>query len=706
MPGKNDSLVQKGMRRHNAGTLLFVASAAALFFELVIIRYLASEIRVFAYLKNMPLIASFFGIGLGMIKGPPNPKLRRGLPLLSALLFLLVANASRLRLTHLPMPTSDYSQFSFDSLPVALPNLVYVLVVLFFLGLVIGFFVVLGGFIAEHLPNLPQLKAYGVNLAGSLTGITLFTFLAFLRTPPWIWLLVGFVLIAPFFMRDYRSLVIFGLLVATVALTQPKVFWSPYYRIALETYPEPPGWSGPPGYILGVDHDYFQKALDLSPEFLRANPGTEPNRTAFAQYELPYRLLSQPPTDVLIVGAGMGNDVAAALRHGATHIDAVEIDPLILKMGRRLHPERPYSSLRVTAHNDDARAFFKKTTTSYDLIVFGYLDSHTMLSAYSSVRLENNVYTIESLQEARRLLRPSGTLVLAFDSSTHFVLARLYHMLGTVFGVSPLAYSTGFEGGGVVFVESKETNPAARIEFPEIGGNLQSDTGPIILATDQWPFLFLARKRVPIYILLVLVSFILFVVILCRRTLHIRNFSNLERVHMFFLGAGFLLLEAKGVTELSLLFGATWLTNTVVLSAFIVMAMAANLITVYRTVPYRVAYALLFVSLVLSGFFPYVLLEGLPLPFRILAAGILTAMPVFLSGLIFSRCFQHSNVPAQALGMNLLGAVVGGALENLVMVGGIAVLGVLAILLYAVAAASLVAQGKAAVSEEVGICSG
>ena len=85
----------RGMRRRQpnlirrfcqlrAGFLpLFLASFLALYFELIVIRYLSTEIRVFAYLKNLALIASFFGIGLGMVIGkPPRPSSgsSRGLP--------------------------------------------------------------------------------------------------------------------------------------------------------------------------------------------------------------------------------------------------------------------------------------------------------------------------------------------------------------------------------------------------------------------------------------------------------------------------------------------------------------------------------------------------------------------------------------------------------------------------------------------------
>ena len=697
MSEKSQPLAAACIPLAESGRLLFLASTTALYFELVIIRYLASEIRVFGYLKNMPLIASFFGIGLGMILGRPQPRLRRALPVFAAVLFLLIANASLIHLTHVPMPTFDYWQFTFDALPVSSDTLVYVFVVLYFLALVIGMFVVLGGFVGEHLTDLPQLQAYAVNLLGSLTGIGLFTLLSFLRTPPWVWLMLGFLLLVPFFKGEYRSLAILALVVVAVAVSQPKALWSPYYRIALHQYPPAPGWSKPRGYQLSVDQDYFQRAIDLSADFVRQNPTAEPNHMALPHYELPYRLLTHPPGDVLIVGAGTGNDVAAALRHGATHVDAVEIDPLILQLGRRIHPEQPYASPLVTAFNDDARAYFKKTRKSYDLIVFGYLDSHTMLSAYSSVRLENNVYTLQSLQEAKRLLRPNGAMVLAFASGNSFVTTRLYRMLSTVFGVSPLSYWTGYDSGGVVFVEGN-ANPAAVTDFPQIGAKLQSDPAPDIVATDHWPFLFLERRTVPVSILLVLLAFLLLVVFVSQRTLRVQRFTDPAGLHMFFLGAGFLLLETKGVTEFALLFGATWISNTLVISAFLIMAIAANITVMFVSVPNRVAYSLLFLSLLLAGFFPYTQLQAWNIVARILAVGTLIALPVFFSGLIFSRSFRRSAEPAQALGMNLLGAVVGGALENLVMVGGTSVLAVLAIVLYGCAAASLIAGERASIS--------
>src|SRR5215471_13642425 len=98
-----DSSTQPGSYWRNA-LMLFLASFLALYFELVVIRYLSTEIRVFAYLKNLALVASFFGIGLGMILADPRRTKKNLFPLFASVLFLSAAFASKLRLTHLLVP--------------------------------------------------------------------------------------------------------------------------------------------------------------------------------------------------------------------------------------------------------------------------------------------------------------------------------------------------------------------------------------------------------------------------------------------------------------------------------------------------------------------------------------------------------------------------------------------------------------------------
>lgn len=671
--------------------MLFLASFLALFFELVLIRYLSTEIRIFAYLKNLPLIASFLGLGLGMVLGKPPQAVKRLLPLLAAVLFLVIAYAPWLHLTHLPFPTEDYyvwgSVQGVHLFPLfALTR--YLAPILAIIAVIVGFFTVLGGLVGEHLAPLPPLRGYGINLAGSLAGILLFTLLAFLGLPPVVWILIGFLAAVPFFLDNRFGLVIFALILLAVGWPRPNTYWSPYYDIELAEAPAPEGWGRPSAYFVNVNHDYHQKMVDLSSEFLARYPRAYPNAWAYSTYELPYWIVPDPG-EVLVVGAGTGNDVAAALRHGATHVDAVEIDPVILEIGKKYHPERPYDSPRVTAHVDDARAYFKKTKKKYDLIVFGYLDSHTLLTSLSSVRLDNYVYTLESFEEAKRSLKSDGTLVMAFAGGKTFVTTRLYATLSSAFGAPPQTYQTSYDGSGVVFVEGRGSEGPRLGDFPEAQVDLSSNPSKL-LATDHWPFLYLSERKIPVSILMVLIPFLVGSAVLLYRALKLPGLLNRQWLHLFFLGAGFLLLEAKGVTEVALLFGSTWVVNSVVIGAFLVMALAANALIMVRPIPSWIAYAGLFVALGAALVFPYSMLGGLPVALKIAVAAMLVGLPVFFSGMVFSRSFRDVAEPSKGLGVNLLGAVIGGSLENAVMIGGTAALGWMAVVLYALSAVFLV----------------
>jgi spermidine synthase len=674
---------------------LFLASFLALYFELVVIRYLSTEIRVFAYLKNLALIASFFGIGLGMVLESSPKALKRLFPFIVAALFLIIRFASALKLTHLSAPTWDYRMLG--DLPVAptghwlllwdiLMVFVYLLAIPAIMYLVVAFFAVLGGIVGEQIKQFPSLEGYGVNLGGSLAGIAAFTALSITGTPPVVWVLLGLLALAPFFLHQRWSLAVFALILGAMAIPQPHVYWSPYYRISMTEVTPPPGWPRPAAYFVDVNHDYHQKMLDLSPEFTRSYPDVEPNHSGRATYELPYQLVPDP-SQVLVVGAGTGNDVAAALRHGATHVDAVEIDPLIYRLGRKNHPEHPYDSPKVSVTITDARAYFKRATRKYDLIVFGYLDAHTMVTGFSSIRLDNYVYTLESFREARNLLKENGTLVLAFGGGRTFISDRLFATLAQAFNATPRAYFTGYDESGVVFVEGKGTESNLAGGFPEISKDLQIHQATTVLATDHWPFLYLESRTVPFAIWSVLALFLYFATALLQREVSIRRLASRQGLHLFLLGAGFMLLETKGVTELSLLFGSTWIVNAVVIAAFLVMGLLANTFIMFRPVSRGIAYGALFTILAAGMFIPYSLFGVLPPLEKVLGAAALAGLPVFFSGLIFSRSFRDVAHPAQGLGINLLGAVVGGALENLVMVGGTPVLGLLAFLLYGLSAA-------------------
>ena len=134
----------------------------------------------------------------------------------------------------------------------------------------------------------------------------------------------------------------------------------------------------------------------------------------FPAYALPHLLnrdAGRPAfADVLIIGAGSGNDVSRALQWGAKHVDAVEIDPAIYRLGREYHPDHPYQDERVQIHLDDGRNFLRSTDRKYDLIVYALVDSLVLHSGYSNIRLESFLFTRQTFEDVRRHLKPERHL--------------------------------------------------------------------------------------------------------------------------------------------------------------------------------------------------------------------------------------------------------------------------------------------------------
>jgi hypothetical protein len=655
---------------------LFLASFIALYFELLIIRYVSSELRAFVTLKNLPLIASFFGIGLGILcwKGMRGPK--------SAFLLVSLALFTIIRFgAHLPLPAVgwEYELLLAGNHSLWFSLAAYLAEVLAVLWLIVLFFVVLGTLVGKHFQQESALAAYGVNLLGSLAGMLAFTLLSFLSTGPVVWLALGFALVSVFFWRKWLHLTAFALLLVIVGIPQPNTYWSPYNRIDIIPV-RTPGSSVTSEYHLRYNHMLYQTMVDLSSS--AAQNQSDVYRSIADYFELPYRFVPAPH-NVLVVGAGTGNDVAAALRHGAEHVDAVEIDPGIMRLGRKLHPEQPYASRKVTAYVDDARAYFQKCHRKYDLIVFGFLDSSALLSSFSSLRLDNYVFTRESFEAARNLLTPDGTMILAFAVTRGYAADRLFATLTSAFGTEPQAVLTQTNVLGIVYIEGEGKFNLAAKNTRDVSSELHASSRGAILATDDWPFLYLEAKRIPPALYLAMMIFVASLWFWQSNTL--QQQSPPGATQFFMLGVGFLLLETRAVTQLSLLFGTTWLVVTVVVTAFLFMALLANAVAAKFAVNTHICYGLVLTFILLGMALPYSRIAGFSIPAKLAIAGLGAALPVFFSGMIFSSALKHCSIPSAALGVNLLGAVIGGVLENSVIIGGIALVGGLAVLAYAVA---------------------
>jgi SAM-dependent methyltransferase len=377
------------------------------------------------------------------------------------------------------------------------------------------------------------------------------------------------------------------------------------------------------------------------------------------------------PERVLVVGSGTGNDVAAALKAGVQHVDAVDIDPAIVAMGRRHHPDRPYDDPRVNVIVDDARhAFRVLPSQTYDAVVFGLLDSHTGLGM-SSVRLDNYVFTRESLAEARRLVKPGGHLVITAATFRPWFGERFVNLLSATVNRPVEVFQTGKWFTYIGRVSNGASNGVA---LPPAAG---------VLPTDDWPFLYLPHKEIPQAYLCVVGCLATASVVVLR--LNGIEFGDLtgRHGHFFFLGAAFLLMEVHAVNRLALLFGTTWLVSAVTIAIILLLIVCANAsVIVCGGLSYPWAYAALAVSLATSFWIqPSAVLGGGAA--QMLGFSFALLSPVYFAGLIFARSFRVTQQAAPAIGANIMGSVLGGWIEYSTMMFGMRALVLLAAVFYA-----------------------
>ncbi|MCX5893097.1 MAG: hypothetical protein NTW80_09030, partial [Deltaproteobacteria bacterium] len=568
------------------------------------------------------------------------------------------------------------------------------LVLTFFLmALLLDIFVPIGRFLGRLMDEHPRtIWAYSVNVAGSLIGTWLFVLVSICYQPPLTWFLILGALTLFFLGRSGRGWQLnYALLAGIVILSffaglQPgslEVIWSPYQKLVLGR-PDPQK-RDIGDYIVTVNNTGYQGMVNLSETHLQSDPQHfPPEMRGLSQYDLPLLLHPKPQT-FLVVGAGTGNDAAGGLRHGVKQITAVEIDPAIISLERRYHPEKPYASPAVRLVNDDARSFFATCQERYDVIAFGLLDSHTT-TAMTNARLDHYVYTKESIARAKSLLADGGIMVLSFEAQKPFIADRMAEVLREVFSEEPIAFrvpGTSYGWGGVLFIAGDLATARKQIAaHPRLAASIQAwqQQYPLSLShttritSDDWPYIYLQTPSIPLlYYLLALLM-----VLLVLRGHKYLSLSNLAAAwsrshwHFFFLGAAFMLLEVQNISKASVALGNTWDVNAVIVSGVLAMILLANLLAHrFPGLPLRLVYlglvgaclALYFVDLSRFAFLPYAT--------KALVIGVLTTLPVLFSGIVFIRSFALAPAKDQALGANLIGALVGALLQSVTFITGI-----------------------------------
>jgi spermidine synthase len=685
---------------------IFWVSVVGLFLEMLLIRWIGTEVRIFAYLQNTILIACFLGLGLGCFTCRKPINLQQGLLPLLVLLIMMAIPASRATLSYTSDLLTIFGNFVIWGGRDFTNSAILTRLFLALLGLIITFILVLlvvnifvpfgrllGRLMDEH-PN--TIWAYSANIAGSLVGTWLFVLLSLFSLPPFAWLvvLVGLLLIFLVWVPNHRKSTLL-LLAAMVVIgwfagqtsDAMKVVWSPYQKLVLQQPSALSEWFGK-YYMIMVNNTGYQAMLNLEGANISANPEIYPEEmNGLSQYDIPL-LLHPDPKSFLIVGAGSGNDAAGGLRQGVKEITAVEIDPAIISLGKEYHPEQPYASSNVKVVNDDARSFFATTNQKYDVISFSLLDSHTT-TAMTNARLDHYVYTKESISKAKTLLAPGGIMVLTFEAQKSYITDRMERVLQEVFGQEPIYFripSTPYGWGGVMFITGDLT--AAR---QQIAGNTrlnalitqwQKDypitlTNSTRITTDDWPYIYLESPSIP-PLFFMLAAILLLVLFASGRTWQANDLVTRwsgSHWHFFFLGAAFLLLEVQNVSKASVVLGNTWQVNAVIVSGVLAMALIANwLAKQFPRIPLVVLYigligislALYFVDLAQFAFLPYAS--------KALVVGGLTALPMLFSGMVFVRSFAAIERKDEALGANLVGSLVGALLQSITFISGIKML--------------------------------
>jgi hypothetical protein len=443
-----------------------------------------------------------------------------------------------------------------------------------------------------------------------------------------------------------------------VSQSRPDDIWSPYYRISIINR----GVAGSLEAINvnGIPHQGLHCVECPKEPFYDQVYRWFPDRT----YQT-----------ALVVGAGSGSDVALLLARNPDieRIDAVEIDPRIQEIGIQDHPDRPYDDPRVHRHINDGRAYLRSTDQTYDLVIFALPDSLTLVSQAANVRLESFLFTEEAFRSVAEHLTDDGLFVLYNYYREPWLVAKIARMLQDAFGGTPPLLRTydsvmaTIANGPLVASLQGAQPPGDRSDpIPEVGEPVPHP------ATDDWPFLYLRTGFVAPYYLVALGILLLGALVAVAVAAGVtgtsfRRFSP----HFFVLGIAFLLLETRSLVSFSLLFGTTWLVNALAFFGVLLSVLVA--IFINWRFPIRrpnLLYGLLFACIAIAWLLPPEDLLIDPPWLRYLLGVVLAFAPVFFANLVFTHSFRDTRTADMAFASNLLGSMVGGALEYLALVTG------------------------------------
>lgn len=641
-------------------------SFLVLFLEIALIRWLPAQIRLLSFFSNFILLASFLGIGVGCLLAPTRSRLFAWFPMGLA---AIVAGVWAFRIEVAVQASGAIYFTSGTTEDVVAIESVYLLPLIFMV--VVGLFAALAERMGREMATMPAIQGYLWNVLGSLLGVIALGLLSWSQWPPQVWFGIGLVVALPFLLTPdpgqapraaalrWTGVAAMAVAVVMTGIMAAGTLWSPYYKVLVR--------QDGADTVVEVNNIFHQSMAPLE------------HKEYF--YQWPYAVFGDTFQDVLIIGAGSGTDVTAALRHGARSVDAVEIDPVILRLGKQLHPDRPFDDPRLTIINDDGRHYLRTTTKKYDLIVYALIDSLTLQSGFSGVRLESYMFTEEAFTNVRDRLKPNGLMVMYNYFREDWLVDRLANTAAKVFNQEPWLHvhaaraylGVMLAGPRIAEMTSDPVIPDRVTAFgqshapsPAVKHPRNPDIEP---ASDDWPFLYLKDRHIPahyIWSLLLIFGGSLAVVWPV-----VRRAGGGWSWEMFLLGAGFMMLETKAITQFALLWGSTWVVASMAITGVLIMALAATIVVSRIEIrrPWLVGAALL--ALLAANYaLPVGSLAFDSLAMESLAHALLGFSPIFCAGLLFGSAIKRSTSLPRDYGTNLLGAMAGGVAEYIALITG------------------------------------
>ncbi len=522
---------------------LFFLGALILLLAQVSLRWFPAQVASLDRVPDVILLACLLGTAIGCLAAGRAPRLVTGTPLGLALALLLATDKAAEWANRYNVPIGEI-----------FPGLFFVLTALTLAGL--------GQELGRALERMPsRLLGFTLTVLGSAAGLVLFAACTYAELGPCWWFLAVVLGLTYFVVRRGSAGVRFGywtrpanlmLLAGSLGLivwtssplglpsaSATVSIWSPYGHLE---YNPRRAWinfngAGSQG-IMAVDSRQGDAYFYTLPFLLNRDTGGPPFRS------------------VLVIGAGTGSEVSRALRWGAERVDAIEVDPVILRLGRQDHPDRPYQDPRVHVHLGDGRRFLRSCERHYDLILFDVTDVALPLPAisqsnlllhsgtdaalpearYEDCRRESYLLTRQAFADVRQCLSPNGVFVLNTWIREGWFCARLRQGLEEVFPESPLILPSPsqntitpgatdslvlfFAGNILPLRQAFQENPIYRLDQnrpPDantLNGlmlalrNRPPSRMSFGLATvaateyldspeDDWPFLFLRRRMIP-----------------------------------------------------------------------------------------------------------------------------------------------------------------------------------------------------------------